>query len=123
MRADRINVRAGKIDRIRNRFARPRVLVVLSAFSSQADSLSLSQFLKGFSPMKQTCHSARDLRGLLVAICALLLVTTTLGALAAHAEKVVASQTPAASPSPSPDRKSTRLNSSHVEISYAVFCL
>src|SRR5690349_23063455 len=24
---------------------------------------------------------------------------------------------------PSPDRKSTRLNSSHVEISYAVFCL
>src|SRR5690349_22372173 len=27
------------------------------------------------------------------------------------------------SPSPSRDRKSTRLNSSHVEISYAVFCL
>src|SRR3989442_11344184 len=26
-------------------------------------------------------------------------------------------------PSPSPDRKSTRLNSSHVRISYAVFCL
>src|SRR6266496_5009632 len=25
--------------------------------------------------------------------------------------------------SPRPDRKSTRLNSSHVEISYAVFCL
>src|SRR5690606_39626939 len=25
--------------------------------------------------------------------------------------------------SPSPDRKSTRLNSSHVKISYAVFCL
>src|SRR5690349_25019972 len=25
--------------------------------------------------------------------------------------------------SPTPDRKSTRLNSSHVEISYAVFCL
>src|SRR5690606_41822999 len=29
----------------------------------------------------------------------------------------------AASPSPAPDRKSTRLNSSHVKISYAVFCL
>src|SRR2546430_13582010 len=26
-------------------------------------------------------------------------------------------------PSPSPDRKSTRLNSSHSQISYAVFCL
>src|SRR5690606_41817585 len=26
-------------------------------------------------------------------------------------------------PAPSPDRKSTRLNSSHVKISYAVFCL
>src|SRR5215208_8081612 len=26
-------------------------------------------------------------------------------------------------PSPHPDRKSTRLNSSHVAISYAVFCL
>src|SRR5690349_23549275 len=26
-------------------------------------------------------------------------------------------------PQPRPDRKSTRLNSSHVEISYAVFCL
>src|SRR5204862_7376475 len=29
----------------------------------------------------------------------------------------------AAGPSPGRDRKSTRLNSSHVEISYAVFCL
>src|SRR5439155_25592708 len=28
-----------------------------------------------------------------------------------------------ASPGPPPDRKSTRLNSSHVAISYAVFCL
>src|SRR6266496_6588968 len=28
-----------------------------------------------------------------------------------------------ATPKPYPDRKSTRLNSSHVEISYAVFCL
>src|SRR5205085_6983886 len=30
---------------------------------------------------------------------------------------------PAGSPSSSPDRKSTRLNSSHSQISYAVFCL
>src|SRR5688572_31422816 len=29
----------------------------------------------------------------------------------------------AADPVPSPDRKSTRLNSSHSQISYAVFCL
>src|SRR3989442_7006273 len=28
-----------------------------------------------------------------------------------------------AAPRPDPDRKSTRLNSSHVRISYAVFCL
>src|SRR5438874_12382580 len=31
--------------------------------------------------------------------------------------------TPAPVPGPPRDRKSTRLNSSHVEISYAVFCL
>src|SRR5690349_22703408 len=31
--------------------------------------------------------------------------------------------TPTPSPSAPSDRKSTRLNSSHVEISYAVFCL
>src|SRR6266478_8687540 len=30
---------------------------------------------------------------------------------------------PAARPPPAPDRKSTRLNSSHSQISYAVFCL
>src|SRR3712207_8522498 len=30
---------------------------------------------------------------------------------------------PAATPSPPADRKSTRLNSSHANISYAVFCL
>src|SRR5206468_13127288 len=30
---------------------------------------------------------------------------------------------PACNPKPSPDRKSTRLNSSHDQISYAVFCL
>src|SRR5690349_22312317 len=32
-------------------------------------------------------------------------------------------QSTRASAKPFPDRKSTRLNSSHVEISYAVFCL
>src|SRR5690625_6718047 len=32
-------------------------------------------------------------------------------------------QEPARTPHPDPDRKSTRLNSSHVAISYAVFCL
>src|SRR5690349_23400388 len=40
---------------------------------------------------------------------------------AANATKAVIRQD-SASPCPS-DRKSTRLNSSHVEISYAVFCL
>src|SRR5215510_15778104 len=30
---------------------------------------------------------------------------------------------PGCAPTPPPDRKSTRLNSSHVAISYAVFCL
>src|SRR6266496_6068071 len=34
-----------------------------------------------------------------------------------------ASAAPGSAPCPRPDRKSTRLNSSHVEISYAVFCL
>src|SRR5690606_41305092 len=33
------------------------------------------------------------------------------------------SSSPQAVPASSPDRKSTRLNSSHVKISYAVFCL
>src|SRR5205085_5217769 len=32
-------------------------------------------------------------------------------------------QTPNGAPGRSPDRKSTRLNSSHSQISYAVFCL
>src|SRR5690349_24020398 len=35
---------------------------------------------------------------------------------------LVSTSDPAAAPDPA-DRKSTRLNSSHVEISYAVFCL
>src|SRR5699024_12585487 len=34
-----------------------------------------------------------------------------------------APQSPGAAPAERPDRKSTRLNSSHVSISYAVFCL
>src|SRR5690349_22674354 len=41
-------------------------------------------------------------------------------------KKAAASKAPAAAPKQQPvvrDRKSTRLNSSHVEISYAVFCL
>src|SRR5438067_3130715 len=40
----------------------------------------------------------------------------------ARARRRGAASLPAARPSP-PDRKSTRLNSSHVSISYAVFCL
>src|SRR5690348_17428828 len=43
---------------------------------------------------------------------------TRLGGLAGHVERI-----PAASPTVSTDRKSTRLNSSHPSISYAVFCL
>src|SRR5438067_8411184 len=39
------------------------------------------------------------------------------------AVRLMMSMTPAASPRRSIDRKSTRLNSSHVSISYAVFCL
>src|SRR5690349_22631844 len=35
----------------------------------------------------------------------------------------VTTWSPGSRPQPVPDRKSTRLNSSHVEISYAVFCL
>src|SRR5437868_15254956 len=37
--------------------------------------------------------------------------------------EAVARDRHAADPEPGPDRKSTRLNSSHVSISYAVFCL
>src|SRR5438034_2763774 len=39
------------------------------------------------------------------------------------AAPVAAVPPPLPTPSPSPDRKSTRLNSSHTVISYAVFCL
>src|SRR5258705_6422428 len=38
-------------------------------------------------------------------------------------ERPLASQTTATTPVTVPDRKSTRLNSSHLGISYAVFCL
>src|SRR5688572_32234224 len=38
-------------------------------------------------------------------------------------ERIAKGEVPAAPPRPSGDRKSTRLNSSHSQISYAVFCL
>src|SRR2546430_9656803 len=37
--------------------------------------------------------------------------------------KVKGARVVRAAPAPAPDRKSTRLNSSHSQISYAVFCL
>src|SRR5690349_22605400 len=49
------------------------------------------------------------------------------GPLHAHGQRLGAQALPGAvgagAPGPVQDRKSTRLNSSHVEISYAVFCL
>src|SRR5204862_2754148 len=42
---------------------------------------------------------------------------------AARVVRVAAAADLPVAPSSPPDRKSTRLNSSHVEISYAVFCL
>ena len=44
--------------------------------------------------MKHTCRSARELGGLLAAVCALALVVVTLGAMAVRAEKPEPSQTP-----------------------------
>src|SRR5438067_5823060 len=41
----------------------------------------------------------------------------------AHIFRLVASRTQSVNGVAPPDRKSTRLNSSHVSISYAVFCL
>src|SRR5438067_7419282 len=41
----------------------------------------------------------------------------------AHLPRAARRRTAGARPPTSPDRKSTRLNSSHVSISYAVFCL
>src|SRR5690349_22000652 len=60
--------------------------------------------------------------GLDVAVDQLLLVddVQAAGDLAAQAEDLGDRR---AGRPPHPDRKSTRLNSSHVEISYAVFCL
>src|SRR3712207_8053301 len=40
-----------------------------------------------------------------------------------HLEAVLVGQQPNRARSQAPDRKSTRLNSSHANISYAVFCL
>src|SRR5690349_23462191 len=40
-----------------------------------------------------------------------------------QAQRAPARRRPPRAGDPRPDRKSTRLNSSHVEISYAVFCL
>src|SRR5438874_3646589 len=45
------------------------------------------------------------------------------GGLSARATATRADKPPVAPWPPGQDRKSTRLNSSHVEISYAVFCL
>src|SRR5690606_40576098 len=42
--------------------------------------------------------------------------------LAKELREIADRDAPAAQPDPPPDRKSTRLNSSHVKISYAVFC-
>ena len=46
--------------------------------------------------MKHTCRSARELGGLLAAVCALALIVVTLGAMAVNAEKPEPSQTPSA---------------------------
>src|SRR2546427_8022978 len=45
------------------------------------------------------------------------------GHLAAHRSWLPVARMPLALPAALPDRKSTRLNSSHSQISYAVFCL
>jgi len=57
--------------------------------------------------MKETCRSARDFGGLMVAICALLFGTMALGALGAHAQDPVASPSSAAGQSPAPSRSAT----------------
>src|SRR5512144_1615328 len=54
--------------------------------------------------MKQTSRSARDVGGLLTAICALALIAVTLGALAVRAENPTPSQTPSAAQTPAPAR-------------------
>jgi photosystem II stability/assembly factor-like uncharacterized protein len=57
--------------------------------------------------MKETCRSARDFGGLLVAICALLFGAMALGALGAHAQNPTPTPTPAASQSPAATRSAT----------------
>src|SRR6266513_4039025 len=52
--------------------------------------------------MKDTCRSARELAGLMAAVCALALVIVTLGAMAVSAENPVGSQTPSTTQTPSP---------------------
>src|SRR5947209_7454301 len=51
--------------------------------------------------MKQTCRSAREVAGLLTAICALVIMAVTLATMAVSAENPVSTQTPAAAQSPS----------------------
>src|SRR6184192_1771451 len=57
--------------------------------------------------MKDTCRSARELGGLMAAVCALALVIVTLGAMAVSAENPGGSQTPSATQTPSPARTGT----------------
>ncbi|HWP53033.1 MAG TPA: hypothetical protein VN476_02810, partial [Pyrinomonadaceae bacterium] len=57
--------------------------------------------------MKQTSRSARDVGGLLAAICALAIIAVTLGALAVRAENPVPAQTPSAAQTPAPARSAT----------------
>src|SRR3954468_24198633 len=61
--------------------------------------------------MKQTCRSAREVGGLVGAICALILMAVTLGAMAARAENPVPAQTPAATQSPAASPSATPIPS------------
>jgi photosystem II stability/assembly factor-like uncharacterized protein len=60
-----------------------------------------------FPQMKETCRSARDFGGLMVAICALLFGAMALGALGAQAQNPSASPSPSAGQSPAPSRSAT----------------
>ena len=51
--------------------------------------------------MKQTCRSAREVAGLLTAICALVIMAVTLATMAVSAGNPVPTQTPTAAQSPS----------------------
>src|SRR5256885_3448583 len=57
--------------------------------------------------MKDTCRSARELGGLMLAVCALALMIVTLGAMAVSAENPGGSQTPSTTQTPSPARTGT----------------